>query len=70
MNEQVLYQFLGMHFIGWFFWIILFSWIFLSPFKIPYQKSAKHTPLDSLKMQLAEGLIHKNEFEDKRRGLK
>lgn len=60
----------GMHLIWWIIWIIFLAWIFFIPADIPYQKSAKDSPLDILKKRFAKGEISKEEFEESKKVLK
>jgi len=64
------YHFGGMHFIWWFFWLIIIIWIFATPYKIPGQRLKVDTPLDLLKKRLASGEINTKEYQEKKNLLK
>ncbi|MFF5382907.1 SHOCT domain-containing protein [Pedobacter suwonensis] len=59
-------NFLGMHLLWWFFWVIMLIWIFATPWDIPGRRTKKNTPLDILKRRFAAGEIQKDEYEEKR----
>lgn len=59
----------GMHLFWWIIWIILFIWIFLTPWDIPGQRTKKDTPLDILKKRYASGEIDRQQFEDMKKDL-
>ena len=59
----------GMHLFWWIVWIILFIWIFLTPWDIPGQRTKKDTPLDILKKRYASGEIDRQQFEDMKKDL-
>lgn len=61
------YQFVGMHYIWWFIWIIFLVWIFAIPYDIPGQRLKKDSPLDLLKKRLAVGEIDINEYHEKKK---
>ncbi len=61
------YQFVGMHLLWWFLWLILLFWIFATPYNIPGQRTKKDTPLDILKKRFAKGEINKEEFQEKKK---
>lgn len=61
--------FWGMHFFWWIFLVILFIWIFVTPWNIPGQRTKKDTPLDILKKRFARGEIDKEEYEEKKKVL-
>jgi putative membrane protein len=60
------YHFWGMHLIWWMVWLSLLFWIFATPYQIPFQRSAKNTPLDILQKRFASGQITKEEYEERR----
>jgi putative membrane protein len=62
-------HFFGMHFIWWIIWIFLLIWIFATPYNIPYQRSAKETPLTILKKRYAKGEITKEQYEEAKKVL-
>lgn len=66
MMDYVNYQFVGMHLLWWFLWLILLFWIFATPYNIPGQKTKKDSPLDILKKRFAQGEINKEEFQEKK----
>ncbi len=57
-------HFWGMHYLWWIFLIIIFIWIFITPYGIPGQRTKRETPLDILKRRFARREITKEEFED------
>jgi putative membrane protein len=59
----------GMNLIWWIIWIILFIWIFITPYDIPGQRRKKDSPLDILQKRFASGEITKEEYLDKKRVL-
>ncbi|MBS1520656.1 MAG: SHOCT domain-containing protein [Bacteroidetes bacterium] len=59
----------GMNLIWWIIWIILFIWIFITPYDIPGQRRKKDSPLDILQKRFASGEITKEEYLDKRKVL-
>lgn len=59
--------FWGMHFFWWIFLLILFIWIFVTPWNIPGQRTKKDTPLDILQKRFARGEISKEEYEEKKK---
>ncbi len=61
------YHFLGMHLGWWCAWLILFFWIYATPYDIPGQRKKKDTPLVILRKRFASGLITKEEFYDRKK---
>lgn len=59
----------GMHLFWWIIWIILFIWIFITPWDIPGQRTKKDTPLEILKRRYARGEIDRQQFEDMKKDL-
>lgn len=57
------YSFWGMHFVWWFFWLILLLWIFAVPYDIPGQRSGKESPYDILKRRFASGELTEEEYQ-------
>lgn len=59
--------FIGMHFIWWFFWIML--WVgffsFLTPVRRRHLKNFHQTPKDILQRRLATGEITEKEYESR-----
>ena len=52
----------GMNSIGWFIWVCIVAWIFITPYDIPGQRNKKNAPLDILLKQFASGVITKEEY--------
>ncbi len=63
------YHFWGMHYGWWAIWIIMFFWIFVTPYDIPYQRSRKESALDVLKRRYAKGEINTLEYRELRDAL-
>ncbi len=63
------YEFWGMHFFWWIFWIIVIIWIFATPWDIPGQRRRRDTPLNILKKRFAKGEITKEEYEEMKKTL-
>lgn len=58
------YHFVGMHFFWWILWILIFVWIFATPYKIPGRRFKKDTALEILNKRLASGEIESKEYEE------
>ena len=58
------YHFWGMHVIWWFVWLVLFLWVFATPYDIPYQMKKKDSALDILQKRFATGEITKEQYLD------
>ena len=58
------YNFVGMHMVWWFVWVVLLFWIFASPYTIPGQRARKDTALDVLKKRLASGEIGAEKYQE------
>jgi putative membrane protein len=58
------YNFVGMHMVWWFVWMVLLFWIFASPYTIPGQRARKDTALDLLKKRLASGEIGAEKYQE------
>jgi len=63
-------HFFGMHYLWWVVLAILFVWIFILPYNIPFQRKRKETPLDILKKRFVRGEMTKEEFEEAIKTLK
>jgi putative membrane protein len=61
------YNFWGMHLIWWFIWIMLLIWIFATPYRIPFQRMKKDSPLDILQRRFASGEITNEEYKEKKK---
>lgn len=61
------YDFWGMHLVWWFVWIMLFVWIFATPYDIPGQRKKKDSPLDILQKRFASGQITTEEYQEKKK---
>lgn len=59
--------FWGMHFVWWFFWIILLFWIFVTPYDVPGQRRKRDSPLYILQKRFAAGEITREEYEEKKK---
>ena len=59
------YHFWGMHLGWWAVWIVMFFWIFVTPYDIPGQRNKKENPLDTLKKRFAKGEITTQEYHEK-----
>jgi putative membrane protein len=57
------YNFVGVHMIWWFVWMMLLFWIFASPYTVPGQRARKDTALDLLKKRLASGEIGAEKYQ-------
>jgi putative membrane protein len=60
------YPYWGMNLIWWFIWGGLLFWIFATPYRIPGQRSRKHSPLDILQNRFAAGTITHEEYQEKK----
>ncbi len=47
---------------GWFIWIGLIFWIFLTPWSIPGARRKNDSPIGILKMRFASGEIIKEQY--------
>jgi len=56
-------QIWGMHLFWWVVWVFLLIWIFATPYQIPGQRSQRKSPLDILKIRLANGEISVEEYQ-------
>lgn len=56
------YHFWGMNFIWWSIFIVIFFWVFVTPYDIPGQRNKPDSPLDALKKRYAQGEISTNEY--------
>jgi putative membrane protein len=63
------YHFFGMHIIWWLVWLIVFLWIFATPYYVPGQQKKKNSALDILQKRFASGEIQLEEYEEKRKML-
>lgn len=61
------YYFGGMNLIWWFVWAIMLIWIFAIPYKIPYQRYKKDSPLDILQKRYASGAITNEEYQERKK---
>ena len=60
-------QFLGMHVIACIIWVSLIVWVFAKVYDLLFAKTVqKETPLDILKKRFADGVISKEEYEEKK----
>jgi len=59
----------GMHLFWWIVWCIFLFWIFVTPYRIPGQRSKKETPLDILKKRYSSGQIDLEEYQEKKKNL-
>jgi putative membrane protein len=66
MNMYEGYHFGGMHLLWWCIWVLLFVWIFATPYAIPGQKSRRESPADILKRRFAAGEINVDEYNERR----
>lgn len=55
-------HFYGMHLFWWFVWVVIFFWIFATPYDIPGQRRRKESPLDILNKRFAAGEITKEDY--------
>jgi putative membrane protein len=60
------YHFWGMHLFWWFVWVVIFIWIFATPYEIPGKKRKPNSPLNILQNRFAEGSITKEEYEERK----
>lgn len=58
------YHFWGMNFIWWGIFIVIFFWVFVTPYDIPGQRNKPKDPLDDLKRRYAKGEINSNEYKN------
>lgn len=56
------YEFWGMHLVWWLVWLVLFIWVFITPYDIPGQRTRKDSPLGILKKRYAAGNISHEEY--------
>lgn len=56
------YHFLGMHLIWWAIWALLMTWIFVSPYSIPFQERKMDRPLQILKKNFVKGKISEDVY--------
>ncbi|WP_396147713.1 SHOCT domain-containing protein [Flavobacterium sp.] len=61
------YLYWGMDLIWWFIWVVLFFWIFATPYPIPGERRKRDSALDILNKQLASGKIKLEEYEQKKK---
>jgi len=61
------YHFGGMHLIWWCIWIFFLFWIFATPYRIPFQRMKKDSPLDILQRRFALGEITNEEYQEKKK---
>ena len=61
------YNFLGMHLVWWFIWLLFIIWIFAAPYYIPFQQKKKDSPFDILKKRFASGQITNEEYQEKKK---
>ncbi|MCC6371757.1 MAG: SHOCT domain-containing protein [Bacteroidia bacterium] len=54
--------FWGMHTFWWFVWVLLFFWVYATPYDIPGQRRKKEAPMDVLKKRYASGEIKQDEY--------
>lgn len=60
------YSFWGMNLIWWVIMLVLFIWIFATPYEIPGQRRKKESPFENLKRRYAEGEINTIEFKEQK----
>ena len=60
------YHFWGMHLFWWIIWVVIFIWIFATPYEIPGERKRKNSPLDILQKRYAGGSITKEEYEERK----
>lgn len=58
------YHFWGMHLIWWSFFILLFFWVFVTPFDVPGQRNKPESALKILRRRYAAGLITTQAFKE------
>lgn len=54
--------FWGMHTFWWFVWVLLFFWVYATPYDITGQRRKKEAPMDVLKKRYASGEIKQDEY--------
>jgi putative membrane protein len=57
----------GMHLLWWVVWIMMLIWIFALPYRIPFQRYKKDSPLDILQRRFASGEITNEEYQEKKK---
>jgi len=57
----------GMHLFWWVVWIMMVIWIFALPYRIPFQRYKKDSPLDILQKRFASGEITNEEYQEKKK---
>jgi putative membrane protein len=57
----------GMHLLWWVVWLILLFWIFALPYRVPFQRYKKESPLDILQRRFASGEITNEEYQEKKK---
>ena len=60
------YPYWGMDLIWWFIWVLVFFWIFATPYSIPGERRKKESALDILNKRLASGQIKTEEYKKKK----
>ena len=57
----------GMHLFWWVVWIMMLIWIFVLPYRIPFQRYKIDSPLDILQKRFASGEITNEEYQEKKK---
>ncbi len=61
--ESVDYSYWGMNLIWWIIMLVLFIWIFATPYDLPGQRRKKETPFEFLQRRFANGEIDIIEYK-------
>jgi putative membrane protein len=61
------YYFGGMYLVWWVIWIVFLCWIFVLPYRVPFQRYKKDSPLDILQRRFASGEITNEEYQEKKK---
>lgn len=60
------YNFVGMHMLWWFFWIVLMVFLFGWFVPVPKKRIRRDSPLDILQKRFASGEITTEEYNEKK----